>query len=69
MDIRPKHKKKKSKAPPPISKRKLQRTNEEAELAELAEKTKDPSVYLKDEDVTMFEQLPLCSKTKQGLFQ
>ncbi|KAJ3052389.1 ATP-dependent RNA helicase dbp4 [Rhizophlyctis rosea] len=67
MEARPKHKKKKSKAPAPISKRKLQRTSEESELAELAAKTQDPDVYLKDPDVTMFDQLPLCSRTMQGL--
>ncbi|KAJ3035049.1 ATP-dependent RNA helicase dbp4 [Rhizophlyctis rosea] len=60
-------KKKRAKAAPPVSKRKLLRSSEEAELAELEEKTKDPSLYLKDEEVTMFEHIPLSKRTKKGL--
>ncbi|KAI8819089.1 P-loop containing nucleoside triphosphate hydrolase protein [Fimicolochytrium jonesii] len=58
---------KKSAAPKPIDKKKLKRDAEEKELKSLEERTTDPSIYVRDESITKFSQLPLSSKTAEGL--
>jgi len=49
--------------------RKQRKINERKELLEIEEKIKDPEVFLKDETVTQFKQLPLSSFTLKGLAQ
>ncbi|KAJ3178195.1 ATP-dependent RNA helicase dbp4 [Geranomyces variabilis] len=50
----------------PIDKRKLKRDAEEAELQELKKKAKDLT-YAKDTSLSQFTQLPLSTKTSEGL--
>ncbi|KAJ3168309.1 ATP-dependent RNA helicase dbp4 [Geranomyces variabilis] len=50
----------------PVDKRKLKRDAEEAELQELKKKAKDLS-YAKDTSLSQFTQLPLSTKTSEGL--
>ncbi|KAG4090799.1 P-loop containing nucleoside triphosphate hydrolase protein [Neocallimastix lanati (nom. inval.)] len=49
--------------------RKQRKQNERKELLEIEEKIKDPEVFLKDETITQFKQLPLSSFTLKGLTQ
>ncbi|KAJ3305986.1 ATP-dependent RNA helicase dbp4 [Blyttiomyces sp. JEL0837] len=58
---------KRKKAPKPVSKKSIKRQSEEQELADLEERTQDPTVYTSNPDLKLFSQLPLSSNCQEGL--
>ncbi|KAJ3297434.1 ATP-dependent RNA helicase dbp4 [Borealophlyctis nickersoniae] len=63
-----KYRKTKRRAKPSrVTQRQIKRSTEEKELSDLVEKTKDPQPYVKDSNLKLFSQLPICQRTARGL--